>query len=641
MRLIARQSDKSRSVSLSISLALPMAWAFTVLLVGRTTPWQANRSWLLVFTTFLVLSGIWWNRFFNDVSKNHLKAKERILAMAGGAAPSLAMAFGTLGLVYFSDHVNAMLEWPHWRMQIVSGTAIIAVVLETAQVGALVWARDPGVGIRGAVLNALSKRANVIILGCLAVVGVLQATAMVTPVGDDIFRYTDKADTLLRGQLWFQPNFTQVVGDVAFTDLPLFPVLLTLSFALLGRNAVGISSPGVVATALFPLALYAAVKSITGSRPVACATALLTFLFPLLQIHAIGTPHPDTVFMDLLLAGTALSGKAISSSKNRYWVGMGAVMALASLTRQEGAYYSALLFITFFIVYRSRRSYWLALGAYICVLAPFVVLYYSATGSLWPARIGSNALSWNNLQANLNQLSWASLPWYSQAIGLEKDMLVDAVLVLMAGVVLGIIVLLWRHPALAGIPLAAVGNVAMLLSVPPDLTYSLFPPDVLRHASYGIVCAVPALAYAVHTGLQFAVHLPKESKPLLLAAALLLSSVGIYYEAEHLARPEWWAGGRWRLLWTGSSYLLTDVLDHPTPLWGIDEPKTFDNTYGKIYGPLEGLNLNRVNRSEPYHWTSLLISLLALTYSVLSVDRSAGARGYFKSRQGLQSEYKS
>ena len=49
--------------------------------------------------------------------------------------------------------------------------------------------------------------------------------------------------------------------------------------------------------------MYATCKSLTGSRLTAYVASVLLFLFPVYQIHVLGTAEPDTLFVTLLLMG--------------------------------------------------------------------------------------------------------------------------------------------------------------------------------------------------------------------------------------------------------------------------------------------------------------------------------------------------
>jgi len=89
----------------------------------------------------------------------------------------------------------------------------------------------------------------------------------------------------------------------------------------------------------------------------------------------------------------------------------------------------------------------------------------------------------------------------------------------------------------------------------------------------------------------------------------------MYYDCERLARPEWQFGGHTRLLWTGTGYLLVDVLRHPVPLPAWNDPRPGEELRAEQSKPLEQFSLRKTNASEPYDWTALIFALLGLAYA--------------------------
>ncbi len=510
-------------------------------------------------------------------------------------------------------------------MQVVASAAMLALVGEVSQLAALTWLADVGMGVGNSIRVAASRRSRPLAAGCLAAIGILQAAASVPPLGDDIKFYSDFSDALLGGQAFANhaPGYVGTAEGIglSYAPLPVFPLLLALSFKLVGRTLLGVALPTVIATAIFPLAFYAACKAITGSRVVAYATAILFFMFPVYQVHVLGAPEPDTVFITLLLFAAALAGKANGSPQRRYWIGMGLLLGLLSLTRHEGVAYAALVLFAFLVAHHSRPNYWLCVATLLALVAPFVVFLHSLSGAWWPASVGDSALSWENVDANLSNLRWASLPWYSQTVGVGPNILVGLLAATGLAVGLGTFAMSKRGIALVGIPVAGMSNIAMLLLMRPLLVYSLFPPDFLRHASYGIAYAAISLAYLGHVSIQFVSKRLPRLRPLILILVLLLTTWTLYYETERLARPEPFFDGHASLLWTGSYYLLTDVIERPVPIWSVDDPRPVSQVHADLERTLADVNLNRINRSEPYHWVSLGLALFGLAMLVVSPAR--------------------
>lgn len=623
---------KIYSLVLIASSACLNAWSWAVILMGRSLPWQMSRWWLVFFSFVFTLSFAWYWYRLRRVDASRADCSKGCVLTLWFVSPTIAVNTLLLGAIYLSDYINALIAQQNWRMQVFAGMAILTLLLDCAQQIAIAISTDRKKGFFITIREVLSARSNLVVLGSLGVVGILQAAASVPPTGDDMKYYSDVADAILLGHA-YEGTGPRYVGNMAqmgvhYAALPVFPALLAISFSAVGRTLLGVILPIAVANALFPLAFYSACKAVTNSRPVAYVASILVTLFPIYQVHVLGLPGPDTLFIVLLLFGATLAGKANSSPRRRYWIGMGLVFGLVSLTRHEGIAYAAVMFLTFILVHRSNRNYWLSVSTYIFTLIPFVAILFLKSGQLWPSKIGGSILSLDNLDGNLTNLRISSISWYAQALGVDDTALVVSVIIASLGVIVGGI-LLWReHSALVGIPIAGIGNIAMVLLMSPALVYSVFPPDFLRHISYGIAFEAVTLAYMAHLCLRYAFNLSERFRPLLLVLILLISCNAVYWESERLARPGWQFEGRWSLLWTGTYYLLTDVVDrHPVPLWQVDDLRPLEQVQAEMKRAMEDVNLNRLNRSEAYHWTSMMVSLLGLAFVVTPIfyrPRSTG-----------------
>ncbi len=611
---------KHQAAYLAILVAFPLAWLTSVLLVGRASPWHASRWWWLTFAIGLLLFGFWAYRFLAETRwpNKHGRGISLLRALPAGSLALISVAL--LALVYSSDQFNDLLQRPHWRWPFLSGLAIAIVAAELLRSATCEGPGKMKLGLLQSLRWVISAHADTLTLASLVAIGAFQGAAGVAPVGDDIWHYTEVADALLTGSPYPVATTNGMLQEAGmgatYPALPFFPLVLALSFSLFGRNLVGMAAPSVVATALFPLAMYVACRGITGSRFVAYAVTVLLFLFPVYQLHVMGTPQPDSLFVLLLLAGAALAAKANKDHGNRCWIALGVVMGLASLTRHEGIAYSAVLFASLFAIHRSRARYWLCLGAYLLTLSPFVAFYYSLSGSPWPSTFGSSILGLHYLEANITTLSWTSLDWYSQAIGVDKAILVSLILTLAGGSIIGTVALARRNLALVGIPVAGIGNLTAGMFMHPMVVYSPFPVEFLRHISYGIPFTAIALACALAAGIgRISTHRVAGTigrQAAILAVLVVVVGGLVFYESERLARPEWYFGGKASLLWTGSSYMLTDVLRHPVPLPSSDDPRGGEEIREAMTLPMDSLDLRKVNLSEPYHWSTLLIALFGL-----------------------------
>ncbi|MCL4534900.1 MAG: glycosyltransferase family 39 protein, partial [Bacteroidetes bacterium] len=309
-----QQKEEVARLFATCAVALVVASAWALVVGGRVAPWQADRVSVAAFVLFFALTAAWWWWFSGRGTALASNRRRWLLAMLWGANPLTVAALSLVAVVYLSDQANAIFEQPGWRPQIALMLVLVTVATAAMQAAALEWLRARDVGAWTALARTLARRPDLAMLGFMAVLGALQAAAVVSPFGDDIGHYTDVADAILTGRpypIHIVNQQLQASGmGAAYPALPVFPLLLALSFSLFGHTTVGVAIPSIVASALFPFALYAALRSITGSRPVSYAVAVLIFLFPIYRLHTIGSPEPDTVFVDLLLAGAALAGKA-------------------------------------------------------------------------------------------------------------------------------------------------------------------------------------------------------------------------------------------------------------------------------------------------------------------------------------------
>ena len=619
---------------MALCVAVLTAWLWAVLLVGRALPWQADRWWWLAFWVAFVPSGLWCWRFCNRTERLAADTSEWLRAVSWGVVPFLVVALAALVAVYTSDGLNHLLEMPYWRMPFVAGLLLLAVGSESLQLAAVNWLRRRrGEGVWWAVREALAKRVGPVVAVSLLVITLLQTAGGVTPIGDDLWHYVSVADAFRNGLIF--PTETSLSGPRYPVDLmsdpyqragmkreypalPMLPAIMALCYQLFGHNLVAIAVALSIPTALFALSLYAACRSLTGSWRAAFSATALLFLFPVYQIHILGAPEPDGLFVALLLLVAAIAARAVASRCWRDWLALGAVMGLATLTRHEGVFYSAALFGTFFLFHGRKVTYWLAAAVWLAMVGLFALLHYAVFGAIWPTTF-YGTVGPQNVEANLSILSWLTLPWYAQAVGVGKDVLQGLLLALALAAALGGVALWRRNPALVFIPLAGLGDLAMGLMVHAQVMQTPNPVEFLRHISSGLAYAALSAACATYAGYRLlAQKLPASIRPLLVAAAVLTIGAGLSYESERLARPEYYFQGQASLLWTGSVYLLPDVLSFPLPLPEAGDPRDGEQLRRDLGGPLDAIDLRRENRSEPFHWTTLMVALFALAYSSLS-----------------------
>lgn len=658
------------------------AWAWAVVADGRALPWQADRVWLAAFGAALLVHVAWFWGFEREVARMPVGAGRRIAAVAWGWAPLLAASIGFLLPVYFSDTVNSMIEMHAWRPLAGAALALLAAACLPMREAALVWLEGRAAA-RDGLVEALSRRAGVAAICSLAIVGAMQASSIVMPIGDDMSRYTAAAEAMLAGQPY---PVDVVVGKYesagmssAYPALPLFPTLLALSFAALGHTLAATMVPIVAATALFPLALFAALRSITGARAVSYGAALILTLLPIYRIHALGPPEPDAVFVVLLLLAAAAAGKAhpgfrVSGSRFRegdalplppgdparagsaearsgtaggrvegrartsdtrnakpiWWAAFGLAVGLAALTRPEGMPYAGILLALFGLAWWRDRRYWLAVASFVVPLLPFAFICYSVSGSIWPGTYGGSVLSLANLSSNAQTLGWAAVPWYAQTVGLPVwgflALLFGACLAAVAGTAL-----LWRERgAIAAIPLAGLANLGAGFLVHPVVLEPFAPTNALRHLSYGIPYAWIGLAFAAVAAFRLAGR-SRRWRARAAGMGLLLCLATVAIESHGLARPEPYLGGRTSLLWTADAITLADLASTPLEFPRAGEWVSWEAKRLELSRPFERTSLRIANRSEPYQWLSLLAAVLGM----LPVAAAAISKGGAPRRNSL------
>ncbi len=635
--LIKRKSQLVTASSLCLSGLT--AWMWTVVIDGRALPWQVTRSWAMTFLVLFVVSMLWWWNYYEEAFGSAADSRQMTAAAGLGSAPWVLLCLAALSLVYLSDQANNILEWPYWHMQFVIGAFLLGILMYSIQRASILILRYPGLGLIAALNRAFSRHSTAIMLGCLAAVGILQGMSSVSPISDDIGKYSQAAMALLARD----PYPVHIAGkDLVRAGMtadspavPLLPVLLAISFAIFGQTTVGLVIPLAALAAIFPLVLYWACRQLTDSRPLAYATAMLLSLFPPYQIHVLGTPVPDTLFVVVLLIVAALAAKANDDKHWKWWIALGAAVGLAANARPEGLDFSIAIMLMLAVIQWRKKQYWISVLAYLLLLAPFALTYHSVEGSLWPTTFGGT-IGLQYVNSNLSLLHYFALPWYIQAIGLNAFQLSVLGVLAFFFIMVGSAALLRTRPALLFIPGLGVGYLASSLLIHPLILMSYTPVDVLRHWSSAIPYTVLTLAYGLFVSYRMLIRwIGQTPRKLLLLILVLLLYGGIYYECERLARPEPYFGGEASLLWTSSSYLFTDLLQHPIPLPASNDPRSGIEIREDMKAQLRDFDLRRVNKSESYDWSTMFVALLGVVYAVAIPrhgDNVPGHRSVYNNR---------
>ena len=354
----------------------------------------------------------------------------------------------------------------------------------------------------------------------LLLVGALQAASYSAVTMDDLLHYWWVADSVAWDGVYpFWRNRT---------DLPVFPITLMLSFGLLGHTYPAALAPLSAANLFLPLAIYGAARAFEVSRTIAYTVAVLSVVFPLIQVYSLGAVEPDPIFILLLALATLAVGRTVKAPERRGWaVLLGIVAGLVTTTRPEGPLYAG-CFVLGAIIATRRAATGLAAVSAAAVVAPFVVYVYSGLGRPWPTASQSFSLS----QLGENSGVIGSITWRAASrIVLMNDVrfaiLVGTILALFA---LGSAVIIYRYPALLFVPLAAVVNVVVTIG----LHASTFRPGELSEFVRHIAYPTPIVAVMVAVGVSAASRFFARNTRSRSIAAVLSLAAAVYLAAGSL-----------------------------------------------------------------------------------------------------------
>ena len=411
--------------------------------------------------------------------------------------------------------------------------------------------RQPGASALRTVKLAAGMNVRVVVPLSLLLIGLLQAASYSAVTMDDLLHFWSVADNVS----WH--------GTYPFwsdrTDLPVFPMTLFLSFALLGHTYPAALAPLFAANLFLPLAIFAAARAFEASRTVAYAVAVLSVVFPLIQVYSLGAVEPDPIFILLLALATMAVGRVVRAPERRGWaVLLGLLAGLAATTRPEGPLYAGLFVLGAIIATRRATTALAALSA-AALVAPFVVYVYSGLGRPWPTASQSFSL----LQLSENAGVIGSTTWRAASrIVLMNDVrfaiLMGTILALFA---LGTVALATRHPGLILMPLAVVINVVGTIG----LSASTIRPEELSEFVRHIAYPTPIVAVMVAMGVGAASRFFGRGTRSRFTLAALSTVAAVYLAAGSLyvlGTPEEYFHGH-----TSGSLLTSQIYVNAPELW--------------------------------------------------------------------------
>ena len=333
---------------------------------------------------------------------------------------------------------------------------------------------------------AASMNVQVVVPLSLLLIGALQAASYSAVTMDDLIHFWSVADSVVwEGTYPFWSNRT---------DLPVYPMALVLSFGLLGHTYPAALAPLFAANLFIPVAIYGAARAFDAGRTVAYVVAVLSVVFPLIQVYSLGSVEPDPIFILLLALATLAVGRAVGSPERRGWaVLLGILAGLAATTRPEGPLYAA-LFVLAPVIAKRRATMGLAALSAAAIVAPFVVYVYSGLGRPWPT--ASQSFSLHQLVENAGVVG--SSTWRSASrVVLMNDIRFALLLgLILALFLVGAMSLARRHLGLALIPLAAVINIVGTIGLGESTIRPGELSEFVRHIAY----PTPIVAVMVAVG---------------------------------------------------------------------------------------------------------------------------------------------
>ncbi len=392
-----------------------------------------------------------------------------------------------------------------------------------------------GVSTRRAVLSA-----NVAIPISFVLLGILQASVYLIPIGNAFLRFWAITDGLGAG-ISYPVTLTEegpmLAGSPPYVyDLPLFPLILKAAFALLGHNSAAAHLPAAVANALFPLSLYLLIDRATKSRIVAVLFTALASLFPYLRFWVLNLPDPDPILLTSACFAAYLYLRALDDPRSTAtWIYAGVVGGILSLARPEGILYAGCLTLGLLLSRPRVKQFGLHLLCLALFVVPMVFTWMANFGFLWPQNY-NRTLRLDYPEQNLNILkSTDALGFYQRGLGLDPQWALGLLALFSATVLLGVVAMLIRDRRLLAFAVPGIGNTVTIFFANPYIPNTFHFADFFRHDSFGIPFLVATSAYAAHLGWRY---LAKRQRLRLIGYLfLVVLTAAVVREGDILANP--------------------------------------------------------------------------------------------------------
>jgi len=347
------------------------------------------------------------------------------------------------------------------------------------------------------------RAAKITIPSALLLAGVLLASVYVLPLGNAFVRVWSVADAINSG-VPYPVTITELPSVLAGSppyiwDLPIFPALLHLSFALLGHTTTAAHLPAALSVVLFPLSLYLLIRQATGSRSVSLVFTALASLFPYLRYYVLSLPDPDPFLLTILCFAAYFYLRALDApARLPRWIVAGLFTGLLALARPEGILYSVFLTLGVLGFRPGLKQLALFLVSFGLFLGPMVLTWYTNFGFLWPQNynrtlgLGHPADTYSALAGS------GSIGRYVRGLGLDETWALGFLTLFVVAVLAGLLLMSRKDRRMLVIALSGLGNTVMVFFTNPWVTNAFHTADFFRHISYGIPFLVMTAAYAVH-----------------------------------------------------------------------------------------------------------------------------------------------
>ncbi len=568
----------------NLLVAACLALATSVALVGRTWPMQATLGWALAYLLVFTGSVVWLTAFSRRLRSRHPGSHlRRVLAVE---TPLLVLSAVGSAALYLSDDLYHQLTY------FLQPTPLVLLLLTVLTTVAVQEAMLSNLNLTGPsrLAEGLARSRRWALPASLLLLGLLQGSSYLWVIGNDFTRYWSVSDSInsLSGYATsVNLNLYLQGGMYRYSiELPVFPLLLLLSFGLLGHDTLGAHAPALLANALLPLVAYGFYRKAGLGRLLAYGGAGVVVLFPFFRLYTLNAPVPDAVFVALLLATGYVALRLIGgfdkqeiphANANRdllLWTAFGLLAGLTALTRPEGLLFLAFIAIAL-LPKLLHRGLYLAGAVSLALMAPFSLMLMRTFGIPWPRNAGSS-FGLENVGLNLEWMGRLSLRWYAGPFGLSTSNFVLVVWVLAIAILVGTILLARRRWQLALFPLAAGLHTFLVFTVDPLVSGVDQWFDFFRHISYGIPFAVLPLLFLAR---EMSRRVAALRIPPAYPAALLLLLFSAY-ELHLLAQPSLTYGGGARQLLTSDVWVsMPDIIAHRYPLPRLP------------FAPVEGLTM--------------------------------------------------